>query len=156
MLNSVTALRASARVAEPAGDSQAEALLDLHGSPREANYRFIATTPLTHRRLLDRPPRGSVGAGAGSERACATTALPRLAPGGRLLPYTGVAIVQGVRGLMRSVVDLRADRPRSAANDGPRTLPCGGPGNDAHMVNLLSPSISMVLAGTARLPAGDR
>ena len=39
---------------EPASDSQSDALVALLGVLREANYRFVATTPLTHRRLLER------------------------------------------------------------------------------------------------------
>lgn len=54
MLNSATASRASTLVAEPAADSQTGALLGLLRALGEARYRFITTTPLTHRRLLDR------------------------------------------------------------------------------------------------------
>lgn len=54
MLNSATAPRASERALEPAAELQTGALLELLRSLGEAGYRFIATTPLTHRRLLDR------------------------------------------------------------------------------------------------------
>ena len=60
MLNSATALRAS--LTQPADDLQSRALLGLLEALRDAHYRFIATTPLTHRRLLDRR-RGQLARG---------------------------------------------------------------------------------------------
>lgn len=77
-----------------------EALTALLAYLRAEAYAFTPVTPLTHQQVLTN--RGG-DLGRALSVKIGTQALQRLRPGGRLILYTGVAMVHGVNHFIRDM-----------------------------------------------------
>lgn len=83
-----------------------EALTALLAYLRAEAYAFKPVTPLTHQQVLTN--RGG-DLGRALSVKIGTQALQRLRPGGRLILYTGVAMVHGVDPFIRDIEPFLGD-----------------------------------------------